>query len=57
MSQDEILQRIGSWISEGSRRVVESVNNHYCNIVKYKPLKGSSYIELYRWSCKTTRRV
>ena len=25
---------------------VESVDNHYLNVVKYEPMKGSSYIEL-----------
>ena len=34
------------WLSEGSRWTVESVENHYITIVIYKPLKGSSYIEL-----------
>ena len=33
-------------ISEGSGWTIESIDNHYINIVKYKPLKGSSYIQL-----------
>ena len=34
------------WISEGSGWTIESVDNHYLNIVQYEPMKGSSYIEL-----------
>ena len=33
-------------ISEGSGWTIESVENHYLNIVKYEPMKGSSYIQL-----------
>ena len=34
------------WISEGSGWTIESVDNHYLNIVQYQPMKGSSYIKL-----------
>ncbi|XP_068675341.1 uncharacterized protein [Montipora foliosa] len=34
------------WISEGSGWTVQSVDNHYLNVVKYEPMKGSSYIKL-----------
>ena len=37
---------IAVWISEGSGWTVESVDNLYINLVKYKPLRGSSYIQL-----------
>ena len=43
-SQERILNII--WISEGSGWTVKSIDNHYLNIVKYDPVKGSSYIKL-----------
>ena len=45
-SKHEILNITAQWISEGSGWTIESVDNHYLNIVKYEPMKGSSYIEL-----------
>ena len=45
-SKEQILNIIAQWISEGSGWTIESVDNHYLNIVKYEPMKGSSYIEL-----------
>ena len=45
-SNQEILNGIPVWLSEGSRWTVKSIDDQYINIVKYKPLKGSSYIEL-----------
>ena len=45
-SKQQILNGIGVWISEGSGWTIKTVNNHYINIVNYKPLKGSSYIQL-----------
>ena len=45
-SSQEILNGISVWLSEGSGWTVESVDDQYINIVRYKPLKGSSYIEL-----------
>ena len=45
-SKDNILNMIAQWISDGSGWTVESVDNHYLNIVQYQPLKGSSYIKL-----------
>ena len=45
-SKDHILNMIAQWISEGSGWTVESVDNHYLNIVQYQPIKGSSYIKL-----------
>ena len=45
-SQQQILNEIAQWISEGSGWTILSIENHYINIVNYNPLKGSSYIEL-----------
>ena len=45
-SKQEILNIIDVWLSEGSGWTVESIDKHYINIVKYKPLNGSSYIKL-----------
>ena len=41
-----IMNKIAQWISEGSGWTVQSVDSHYLNIVKYKPMNGSSYIQL-----------
>ena len=46
LSKQEILNNIAVWISEGSGWTIESINNHYLNVVKYEPMKGSSYIKL-----------
>ena len=46
MSRQEILNVIDKWVSEGSRWVIDRINNHYLNVTTYKPLHGSSYIEL-----------
>ena len=46
VSKQDILNKISVWISEGSGWTVESVENHYFNVVKYKPMRGSSYIKL-----------
>ena len=46
LSKEQILNMIAKWISEGSGWTVESVDNHYLNIVQYQPMKGSSYIKL-----------
>ena len=45
-SQQQILNIIAQWISEGSGWTIESVDNHHLNIVQYKPMNGSSYIKL-----------
>ena len=45
-SQQQILNKIAQWISEGSGWTIQSIENHYINIVNYNPLKGSSYIKL-----------
>ena len=45
-SQQEILGIIEVWISEGSGWTIDRVDNNYTSAVNYKPLNGSSYIEL-----------
>ena len=45
-SKEQILNMIAQWISEGSGWTIESVDNHYLNIVQYQPMKASSYIKL-----------
>ena len=46
LTKQQILNFVASWISESSGWIVQSVDGHYLNIVKYEPLKGSSYIQL-----------
>ena len=46
MSRQEILNVIDKWISERSGWAIDRIDNHYINITTYKPLNGSSYIEL-----------
>ena len=45
-SREELVKAIAQWLSEGSGWTISSVNNHYINLTQYKPLSGSSYIEL-----------
>ena len=46
MSRQEILNLIDKWVSEGSGWVIDRLDSHYIHVTKYKPLHGSSYIEL-----------
>ena len=46
LSQQQILNRIAVWLSEGSGWTIRSLDEHYINTVVYDPLKGSSYIPL-----------
>ena len=46
LSKDQILNIIAKWISQSSGWTIESVDNHYLNIVQYQPMKGSSYGKL-----------
>ena len=46
ISNQKISNGIAVWLSEGSGWTMESIDDQYINIVKYKPLKGSPYIEL-----------
>ena len=45
-TKQQILNFVAQWISEGSGWTIQSVDNHYINIVKYKPFEGNSYILL-----------
>ena len=42
----EILYIIDAWINEGSGWIIESIESQYINISTYRPLAGSSYIDL-----------
>ena len=46
LSQQQILNGIAVWLSEGSGWTIRSLDEHYINTVVYDPLKGSSYIPL-----------
>ena len=43
---EEINNKIAVWLSEGSGWTIEEVQSHFINIVKYLPLRGSSYTQL-----------
>ena len=45
-SFQEILYMIDSWINEGFGWIVESIESQYINISTYRPLLGSSYMNL-----------
>ena len=47
-AEEEILNKIADWISEGSNWVIELILDHYLNIIAYTPLRGSSYIPLLK---------
>ena len=42
----EILYVIDAWINNGSGWIIESIESQYINISTYRPLLGSSYIDL-----------
>ena len=46
LSQQQILNGIGVWLSEGSSWTISIINEHYIDTVVYEPTKGSSYIPL-----------
>ena len=46
VTQQQILDFITKWISKGSGWMISSIDSHHINIVKYQPIKGSSYIQL-----------
>ena len=45
-SFQEILYMIDVWINKGSGWIVESIESQYVNISTYRPLSGSSYMNL-----------
>ena len=46
MSGQDILKTIDEWVSEGWGWTINHIDSHYLNVTTYKPLHGSSYIEL-----------
>ena len=42
----KILYMVDVWINEGSGWIVESIESQYINISTYRPLSGSSYVDL-----------
>ena len=42
----EILYMIDNWINEGSGWIIELIKSQYINISTYRPLSGSSYMDL-----------
>ena len=45
-AHEEITKRAAQWFSKGSGWVVEEIQQHHVSIVKYTPLRGSSYLPL-----------
>ena len=45
-SFQEFLYMIDAWINEESGWIIESIESQYINISTYRPLSGSSYINL-----------
>ena len=45
-STNEIVNKIGNWLSEGSSWTMKCIDNHYVNLVKFTPLKGNSFLQL-----------
>ena len=43
---EEINNKIAFWLSEGSGWTIVEIRSHFVNIVKYLPLRGSSYLPL-----------
>ena len=46
ISRQEILNMIAQWVSEGLGWAIDHIDSHYINVTLYKPLNGSSYMEL-----------
>ena len=45
-SFQEFLYMIGNWINERSDWIIEFIESQYINISTYRPLSGSSYMDL-----------
>ena len=45
-SFQEILHRIDAWINKGSGSIIESIESQCINISAYRPILGSSSIDL-----------
>ena len=46
LSQQKLLNDIGEWLAKGSLWTIDSILEHYFNVVYYKPLEGKSCIPL-----------
>ena len=46
LAQQQIMNQIGAWLSEGSGWTISSIDEYYLNTVVYEPMKGNSYIPL-----------
>ena len=46
-SFQEILYMIDNWINDGPGWIVESIESQYISISTYRPLSGSSYMDLH----------
>ena len=46
LAQQQIMNQIGAWLSEGSGWTISSIDEHYLDTVVYEPMKGNSYIPL-----------
>jgi len=46
LAEEEILNRIAEWISEGSQWAIDEVIHRYLKVVFYIPLRGNSFISL-----------
>ena len=46
LSQQQLLNGVGIWLSERIGWTISSIDEHYINTVVYEPTKGSSYIPL-----------
>ena len=43
---EEILYMIDVWVNNGSGSIIELIESQYINISTYRPLSGSSYMDL-----------
>ena len=48
-SFQETLYMIDNWINEGSGSIIEFIESQYINISNYRPLSGSSYMNLKKF--------
>ena len=53
-SNSKILNDLDLYLKEGSGYILDEITYMFVNIVSYKPLKGSSYVDLPDW-IKTTQ--
>ena len=46
VANNKLLNQITDWISNGSGWTIKSIKKHKIQLVKWKPLRGSSYLPL-----------